>query len=343
MPPSARVVEVAATRPTVEAASADGSRSPSDMWRMSRAISRAPLDVLLYPTVYSYVPVWSRARKLVMIHDVIAERFPDLTLPRTMGRWFWQTKVALARWQADLIVTVSEHSRRQIAAHFGLPINKVRVVGEASDPVFRRLRSDELPGSRLAELKLNDARRKLIYVGGFNPHKNLEMLVDVFARLAAEPDCDDLQLVMVGSTGNRVFHSYVDTVRARIAACGVQDRVVFTGYLSDDDLVRLLNVGTALVLPSLLEGFGLPAVEAAACGCPVVATTESPLPDLLGEGGIFIAPRDTERWLTELRRVVSDAELRRRMSEAGSQAAARLTWQAAAEQLLELIDRGASR
>jgi glycosyltransferase involved in cell wall biosynthesis len=307
------------------------------MWQMARAMSRAPLDVLLYPTVYSFVPVWSRARKVVMIHDVIAERFPELTLPRRTARWFWRAKVALARWQADVIATVSDHSRRQIIDYFGLSPDQVHVVGEASDPRFRRLTESERHSPRLEQLGLLDGAPQLVYLGGFNPHKNLEMLIDVFAEIAAEPDMHEVRLVMVGSTGNRVFHSYIDTIQERVAARGLEDRVRFAGYLCDDDLAVLLNHAAALVLPSLLEGFGLPAVEAAACGCPVVATTESPLPELLQGGGLFVSPHDRAGWRGALVRILRDRPLREQLGATGWQAAQQLTWQAAAQQLLQLL------
>jgi len=90
--------------PTVVAASANGHRSPADMWRMSRALSAAEFDAVLFPTIYSYVPVFSRARKLVMVHDVIAETYPQLTVPRRTARLFWRMKTALGRFQADALI-----------------------------------------------------------------------------------------------------------------------------------------------------------------------------------------------------------------------------------------------
>ena len=100
-------------------------------------MSDREFDLLLFPTIYSYVPVFSRAKKIVMIHDVIAEKYPDLTVPRSAARFFWNTKVALGRWQADAIATVSDYSRRGILEHFGLAPERVFVVGEANDPIFR--------------------------------------------------------------------------------------------------------------------------------------------------------------------------------------------------------------
>ena len=121
----------------------------------------------------------------------------------------------------------------------------------------------------------------------------------------------------------------------------MRERVVFTGYLKDEDVVVFLNLASVLVLPSLMEGFGLPAVEAAACGCPVIATNESPLASLLGGGAISILPREQEIEQA-LVSVLSSEEMRRRMSQAGLAAAQALTWNNAARQLMEVIEQAAS-
>jgi glycosyltransferase involved in cell wall biosynthesis len=321
--------------PTVEAAAADGHRSLRDMARQARALSSSEFDVVLFPTIYSFVPTFGRARKLVMMHDVIADMFPKLTVPRWTSRLFWNLKVALGRMQADALITVSNYSRDCIVKHFGTDPKRVSVVSEAADLIFRRL-DDATPTAKLRELGLDGARRMVVYLGGFSPHKNLEAMVAAFARTAKREDAGDPMLVMVGDTHTDAFHTCFERVSALVESLGIKDRVVFTGYLSDEDVVTLLNRSTMLVLPSLMEGFGLPAVEAAACGCPVIATKESPLPELLGEGGIYIEPNE-EAIATALERVLGDDALRARMREHGMDAAARLTWDDAARQLIAVI------
>ncbi len=327
---------VRTTSPAAIAASAVGHRSILDLWRMSRAMSDSNFDVLLFPTIYSYAPVFSRAKKIVLIHDVIAETYPQLTLPRWSSRFFWRMKTALGRRQADAIVTVSEYSRRGIAEHFELPLERISVVPEAADPVFCRLDGVQ-PTAHLVELGINAHDRFVVHVGGFGPHKNLESLVSVFARLAVRPGFADVRLVMVGENQKEIFHSGFEIVRRNVQRLGIADRVVFTGFLTDDELVVLLNLSTVLALPSLIEGFGLPAMEAAACGCPVIATTESPLPQLLGEGGIFVDPRIPEQLESALERILGSPELCERMRIHGMAAAARLTWDSAAQQLMKII------
>jgi glycosyltransferase involved in cell wall biosynthesis len=299
-------------------------------------MSGEELDVLLFPTVYSYVPVFSRAKKIVIIHDIIAEKYPQLTLPTAASRFFWRAKAALARWQADAIATVSDYSREGILRHFGLAPDRVFVVSEASDPIFRVLERAE-PTERLCSHGITAGQRLITYLGGFSPHKNLETLVAVFADLASRKEFSDVRLVMAGETEREVFHNYFQEIKAQVEKLDVSDRVIFTGYLRDEEIVTLLNLSTVLVLPSLIEGFGLPAIEAAACGCPVIATSASPLPGLLGEAAIFIDPLKSKELATALDRVLTSAELRCRMREGGTAAARRLTWEAAAQQMSDLI------
>src|SRR5215212_11954046 len=340
-PGEAEIKHVRSSKPTAEAASADGRRSLWDIWHMSRALSNRDFDVLLFPTAYSYVPVLSRARKVLVIHDVIAETYPQLTLPRRLGQFFWKAKLALSRIQADSLVTVSEYSRVGISRQFNVPLDRISVVGEASDPGFHPIDAPLLTPP-LAELGISTEGRNIVYVGGFGPHKNLEALVTVFARLASRAECSDVRLIMVGKTSGEAFYSHTELLNRRVTELGITDRVKFTGFLPDEDLVTLLNVSTVLVLPSLMEGFGLPAIEAAACGCPVIATVASPLPELLGEGGIYIDPTNWNELEAALYRVLTSPELRQRMREAGLASAQRLSWDASARQMKRVLHEVAS-
>lgn len=339
LPAQAGVRVVEASVCTVTAASSTGHRSLRDMWRMSRAMSDPTLDLLLFPTVYSFVPIFSRAKKVVIIHDVIAELYPHLTLPSPLAKLFWDAKVAVGRWQADAIVTVSEFSRQGILERFKIAGDRVFVVGEASDPVFRVI-DDPQPTPALVSLGLTrPVGRIVVYVGGFGPHKNLETLVTVFGNLVTRPSFSDVRLVMVGEYRQETFHSNFEVIRGLVEQRTLEDRVIFAGYLPDIDLVALLNLSTLLVLPSLIEGFGLPAMEAAACGVPVIATMASPLPTLLGGGGLYIDPTKPDELEMTLLRVLESPSLRTQMRQAGLAAAKQLTWESAAGQLLSLFQQ----
>jgi glycosyltransferase involved in cell wall biosynthesis len=342
LPAGAEVRRVAAARVANVAAAADSRRSLADLTRMSRALSGSGADILIFPTAYTYVPVVTRARKIVVIHDVIVETYPTLTVPRPLARWLWNLKIGLARAQADAIVTVSEHSRRGLIERFKLPADRLFVVGEASDPVFRVLETPE-PTPPLRALGLPGSGRTVVYVGGFGPHKNLGTLIDVFARVAAEPRFEDVRLVMVGDYRHEAFHTEFNILREQVRRHGLANRVVFTGFLDDEDLVVLLNLATVLVLPSLLEGFGLPAIEAAACGCPVIATTASALPDVLGAGALYVDPCAPDELHARLVDVLESESVRAALRQAGLAAAARLTWEAAANDMLDVVRHVAAR
>jgi len=336
LPTDASVTLIKGNTPTAFAACANGRRSIADMWSMSRALSDSRFDLVFFPTVYSYVPVISRAKKVLMIHDVIPEKYPELTLPDSASRLFWKVKTTLGRWQADAVVTVSDFSREGIVEQFGLARDRVFVVGEACDSHFRVL-EDPTPSTHLCSLGTPSNYRSVVYVGGFGPHKNLNALVVVFAKLVKRPEFADLRLILVGECGKEVFHTSFEALKNKALELGITERVIFTGFLTDENLVGLLNLSTVLVLPSLIEGFGLPAVEAAACGCPVIATTASPLPQLLGSGGLYVDPTKPEDLENALVRVLTSKELRRQMRAAGLAAARALSWEGAARQMIDVF------
>ena len=338
IPDSGQVIQVKAQMPTVMAASSDSRRSLGDMWRMSRALSNPEFDVLVFPTVYSYVPVFSRARKILFIHDIIPEKFPEYTLPSPTARYYWQFKSYLGRLQSNVIITVSDYSKKLIIQHYKVNSKKVYVVGLAPDPIFRFIENPILTPT-LSALGIDRNSHIIVYVGGFGPHKNVSMLVDVLTRLMRLPDYSDLKCVLVGEYRKEVFYSTAGEIQTRIEEHGLSGRIQFTGYLPDDELVLLLNLSTVLVLPSMMEGFGLPAVEAAACGCPVIATNASPLPSILGRGGLYFDPTKPEELEERLIQVLSASDLRHTMKEAGQKAIQALSWEKSAEQMKAIIDQ----
>lgn len=329
-PLPARSVQPETSASQAGAASARGSRNLRDLWIMGRAVARERLDAFYFPSVYSYFPVPPRLPVAVSFHDTIPERYGRIVFPTRGTRLFWNAKVALARRQARALITVSEWSRRRLCQQFHLAPERVHVAGEAPSPSFAPADDPAPRRTWLAGRGLSADARYLIYVGGFNPHKNLGMLVDAFAVLCRDDEKSDVQLLLVGDHAGDVFHADVDALRGRIAAGGVHERVHFAGFVPDDELRHLYAGALALVLPSLEEGFGLSAVEAAACGTPCVATVHSPLPELLAGGGIFVHPEDAQGWRHALARIASEPELRGKLAPRALEAARSLSWRDAA-------------
>ena len=338
LPEGARVVVVSTREAPARAASASGSRSLPDLLVFSLAMSRARADAFFFPSVYTFVPILSTRPVLVGIHDVIAEEYPDLVFPGVRGRALWTLKGVLARRQADVVVTVSEYSREGIQRLFGTPPDRIRVVDEAADPAFRPLGPEERDGALLERLGLCGVARGVACIGGTNPHKNLGSLVDAIAELRTHPSLSSLRLVLVGDADRDPFTPGLGALRARIAARGLGDAVVFAGGLSDAGAAQVLNAAELLALPSFSEGFGLPAVEAAACGTPVVATRNSPLPRLLEGGGFFIDPSRPRELVEALGRLLLDESLRLAMGARARERTRALSWERSADQFEAILN-----
>lgn len=321
------------------AASARGNRSVGDLLRMGRGVAAEALDVFYFPSVYSYFPIPSRVRVAVAIHDTIPERHGAMVFPNWRTRWLWNLKSRLARWQATTIVTVSEYARERISEEMGIPVERIFVTPEGPSPAFS-VPADRAPLERwLAKHDLPPDAPYLLYVGGFNPHKNLIGLVRALARTSPP---EGFRLILVGDYQGDVFHGNVEAIREEITLAGLADRVLWAGFVPDDDLRDLYAGAQALVLPSLEEGFGLPAVEAAACGTPCLATVESPLPDVLRGGGLFFDPTLDGALEACLKTLWADPERRKELGRIALERANALSWDVTARETRRALEATAS-
>jgi glycosyltransferase involved in cell wall biosynthesis len=317
------------------AASSSGRRALSDIVAMGRTVGRAGLDVLYFPASYSFFPVWGVGRVVVTLHDTLALARPDLVFPSRGGRVAWMLKEhAAVRW-SDRIVTVSHSAKRDIIDWFRLREEQVRVVSEAPDPVFRPKPRGPERDAALVRYGIDPAWRYILYVGGLSPHKNLPRLIEAFGQL--EPGATGTRLVLVGDT-NDVFHTHVPELRAKVRALALEDRVVFTGFVPDDDLVFVYNGAVALVQPSLMEGFGLPPVEAMACGVPVLTSAAGSLPEVVADAGLSFDPTNVAAMALTMRLVLSDRELRERLSSLSLRRVSHFSWARSARELLSVFD-----
>jgi glycosyltransferase involved in cell wall biosynthesis len=322
----------------MEAASASGRRSVKDLWSMSREVLRHKIDLFFFPAVYSYFPIFNRTKIIVTVHDVIADHHPELVFPNSRLKMFWKLKQNTAIRQAHLILTVSEYSKREIIEYFKLPESKVRVVSEAARSVFSVLQPGSEINQTLSRFGLEPDKPFLMYVGGISPHKNLNTLVDTFHLIIQNANFSSVKLVLVGDYKDDPFFSAYPSLKKQIDRLGLSDKVIFTGYIEDLELAHLYNSTSMVVLPSLEEGFGLPAVEAMACGTPVAASHRGSLPEVLGKAGLFFDPTDTENMAETLRQVLSDQALRKEMSQTGLTRAKDFLWNKAAKDMLVIFN-----
>jgi glycosyltransferase involved in cell wall biosynthesis len=329
-PPRAERRPVPLERTSAEGPGAGAGRHPLDLLRLARAVSRSNLDAFLFPSVYSYFPVL-RVPTVIGLHDTTAERHPELLFATRKDRLFWRAKQGLALRLADRFFAVSVAARDAVAADLGLDPARIPVVGEAPDPVFSPRARDEVEAA-LEAVGLGPDEPYLMYAAGLSPHKNVETLLAAVARANAA-----VRLVLAGDLDGDPYLSAAGSIRERIAALGLGKRVMLPGYVPDDQLAALYTGAAAAVVPSLSEGFGLPAVEAAACRAPVVLSELPAHRETLGDAALFFPPRDVGALTERIERLVADADLRRSLGAAARDAAARLSWDASAERLREVI------
>ncbi len=337
-PPTVKVIQAKTNVRAVDSASASSRRSIRDLLAMMESVSRCTLDVLIFPSIYSYFPVITSAKIVLGIHDTIAEDYPHLVFPDKKMRFFWNLKSWCARQQAHHILTVSEHARDCIMRMFHLVPESISVVDEAPDASFRRIAPDSIDEMPLRRFGLSKSDTFFLYVGGINPHKNLPTLIKAIRMMKKRKECS-VRLVVVGEILTDGFSPGLIDVKKEIAENNLEEQVIFTGFLSDEDTAVFMNTALALVLPSFAEGFGLPAIEAAACGTAVIATKNSPLPNLLAGGGIFIDPANVEELFLALELMYYSTEARSKMQEIAYIQARRLTWKNSAVQLMTMLHR----
>jgi glycosyltransferase involved in cell wall biosynthesis len=336
-PEAVRLRPVRFGRAPVEALSAESARSPRDLLRLWRSVRPGEVNAFLSPSVYSYFPV--RAPALVGLHDANAVLRPELVLPTRRARVLWSVKQRVALRRAARLFTVSEAARSELCRALGLQPAEVAVVPEAPDPAFAS-RPAEAVSSVLGRHGLSREEGYFLFSAGISPHKGLDTLVDAYAAVRRERPAAP-PLVIAGALAGP-YASAGGDLRERIAASGIETAAVLTGFVPDEELACLYTGATAAVVPSLGEGFGLPAVEAAACGAPSVLSDIGPHRETLGDAALFFPPGDADALRGALRRLLDDRRLGLSLADRARAAAGRLSWDEAAGRLHALLMEAAA-
>lgn len=267
---------------------------------------------------------WSAARRSVcVLHDAAVFDHPDAYQP--LFRWWYRTLFRRLAGTAAGLATVSSFSRERLSAVLHLPSEDLPVLSNGCDH-FGRVTADY---SVLAGYGLRP-EGFLLVVGTAKTTKNLDML---FRAWEFSRPSSDLQLVWVGGANFSVFSDAHSVDRAR--SCGI----VSTGFITDGRLKALYETAAGLIVPSLYEGFGLPAAEAMFCGCPVAAGASAALPEVCGQAALYFDPNSLDSIGAAIVRLVEDADLRAKLRKAGLERAALLTWDHAVQGLLPHLRR----
>jgi glycosyltransferase involved in cell wall biosynthesis len=255
------------------------------------------------------------SRQVCTVHDLIPLDHPEWFNPQFSGWYRWLMPKLAARVRH--VIAISEFTKQRTMELLGVEARRITVVPNGVDPQFRPASADEVSNVRR---KLGIAvPRYLLSVGSLEPRKNVGRLLQAWERI--EPNLpDDVQLVVAGAQASSLVFAGVQFER-------LPPRVQFTGYVEQEDLPVLYSGALAFVYPSLYEGFGLPPLEAMACGTPVVTSDGTSLPEVVGGAAVLVDPNEVESIAAGIRRVVADEGLRARLREAGLARAAELTWE----------------
>jgi glycosyltransferase involved in cell wall biosynthesis len=311
---------------------------PRQRWRLRAAVSYfggPPLDRALpgaglFHATEHLLPWLARARSVFTLHDTAYLHFPQHHLPR--NRLYLRLMMPRFLARADAVIAVSEATRRDAERFYGLRGDKLRVIPEGVEAGFRPLADAALLADVKARYRLPP--RFVLYVGTIEPRKNLVTLLEAYAALRAAEAHQALGLVIAGGRG-----WLVEGFDQRLRQLGLEQAVTLTGYVPDSDLPALINCAAAFAFPSVFEGFGLPPLEAMACGVPVVCSQASSLPEVVGDAGLLLPPLDARAWREALDRVLLDPALAADLRQRGLARAAQFTWTAAARATLAVYQQ----
>lgn len=280
------------------------------------------------PDVYHYphfdLPFAFNTVSVITIHDLKYIKMPDLFYHRSKGKsLLMRTIMRNSVRRARKVITVSKSTKEDVVNVLKVPSYKIEVIYEASDSCYRVV--PDLTDFVIK--KCNIQLPFLLFVGEIRPHKNLNRLLKAFKQVKYK----DYYLIIVG----RNYLDYKEPFEL-IEKLGIQDRVRFLSFVSKEDLVHLYNAATVFVLPSLYEGFGIPVLEAMACGTPVITSNVSSLPEVAGNSALLVDPYDVESMTDAIEQVLGSPSLQQRLREQGLKWVKEFSWSKTARETIKL-------
>lgn len=296
--------------------------------RLSAELWRQPPDVLFVPA--HVLPLVCPVPAAVTVHDLGYRHYPDAHRP--FDRWYLDWTTRRHTRVARQLIADSQATKQDLVDFYRANPDRISVVYLGRDESLRPVTD----ARHIAETKARYGISSdyLLYLGTLQPRKNLIRLIDAFQQARQQTPTLDVKLVIAGKRGwlyNAIFE--------RVQQLGLTEQVIFPGYIPDTDKPALLSGALAYVFPSLYEGFGLPVLEAMACGTPVLTSRLSSLPEVAGSAALLVDPHQTDDIAAGLIRLMTDPDLRRQLVQRGYQQRQRFSWQEAATQLLAILER----
>jgi glycosyltransferase involved in cell wall biosynthesis len=295
--------------------------------RLSWEMAQHAPDALFVPA--HVLPAIRPCPSLVTVHDLGYLHFPK------SHPWLQRLYLNLSsRWNARAathLLADSQATSADLVRHYGVPPSKITVAYPGTEESLGPVQ--DLDAIQAAKARHSISGDYFLYLGTLQPRKNLRRLVKAFAQFATHHSPLAIQLVLAGKRG-WLYDDLFRQVRER----GLEDCVHFPGYIAEEDKAALLSGAVAFLFPSLYEGFGMPVLEAQACGCPVITSTTSSLPEVAGDGALLVDPQDTVAIASAMQRVATEPELCDELIERGFANMGRFSWENCAQTVLETIE-----
>ncbi|MCJ7740899.1 glycosyltransferase family 4 protein [Candidatus Microgenomates bacterium] len=294
-------------------------------------------DVFFSPT--HYAPRYVNCPLVISVMDLSYIYFPEMFKKKDLYQLRLWTDYSVRK--ADRIMTISQYSKSAIVDYYKVPAEKVVVTYPGYNKENYKLSFDCAQGGQITKykLKMNKIRHKykingdyILFVGTLQPRKNLVRLIEAFAILKEDSSCSNLQLVIVGKKGwlyEKIFE--------KVKQLNLKNEIIFLDYISEDDLPVLYQGASCFVLPSLYEGFGIPAVEAMACGCPIAVSNVSSLPEIVGEAGVTFDPLDVNDMAKSIKSLLTDNRLREELVRKGLERVKLFDWKECTKKTLSVL------
>jgi glycosyltransferase involved in cell wall biosynthesis len=297
-------------------------------------IFREKIDLMHFP--HFNVPLLCPSKFVVTIHDLILIKHPT-ERASTLGPVIYIIKnlaykivIKHAIRRSRKIIAVSYYTKNDIINHFKVGHEKIIVTYEG----VAKLENNSIDNNdKIANLSYNNIKPFLLYVGNAYPHKNLEGFIEIFDKIHKEEP--DLNLILVGR--DDYFFKRVKDFAKKFKS--IENRVVFPGYVADQELVWFFQNASAYVFPSLYEGFGLPPLEAMSYGCPVVSSNKTSMPEILGDAAIYFDPEKEEETVSSVLKILHNNKLREDLVVRGYRQVKRYSWNECAKKTYEVFNK----
>jgi len=305
---------------------------------LPRMLKKDKLDVLY--CLHNVLPIFYNGKSIVTIHDIMAIAFPWFYsafpfVKRYIGLYYFKLFVKLSVKKANKVIVTSKHTRKEVMQYLNLSEDKVKICPEAADVIFRPIKDDNLLNNVLEKYKIH--KPFILYAGNFKPYKNLRNLIRAYNLLNVArgfiPRKGLPELVMAG--GDK---KYGPLLKEFTQKKGLEEKINFIGYVNQDDLPVLMNGALLFVFPSIYEGFGLPPLEAMACGTPVITSNISSLPEVVDDSAVLVDPYDTKEIANAIERVLVDKELREKLISKGLERVKLFSWEKCARETLKVYE-----